>query len=141
MKRLVLAIVAILLGAAASASAQSFDTVTFRVYASGAPGAITTTPLPFPGSWACGLTKQTGTNVNPNRIVIDDPAAVPASSKDCQFVDNGTGPLLATQTVGNYEATVQAVNSAASLTGVEGPRSPFSRQGLPASLTGLRLYR
>jgi hypothetical protein len=142
MKTLVLTC-ALLVLPATSVFAQSLDTVTFRVYNVGAPGAIVTTQLSFPGAWACGLAKQTGVNINPNRIVIDDPAAVPAASKDCQWVDNGTGPLLATQIAGSYEGTVQPTNIVAGSTGPEGPRAPFSKQNAPAlpALTGLRLYR
>lgn len=129
-----------ILGMAGTAHAQSPTSYVLKIYLTGAGQPMSTTTLQASG-FTCGQPKLTvsGAQVNPTKIAFDDPAD---ATKDCVFVDNGTGPLAAlpfgTQ---SYNGTLAAVNSAG--TSADSAQSnPFSHPGVVAAApTGLRVSK
>lgn len=87
---------------------------------------------------SCGQPKQSGTNVNPTRVVWNDPRD-PAF--DC-VAFRTQGQLIGWPiTVGNYEATLIAVNSTDS--SPESARAPFALAvlGAPGVPENVRIIR
>jgi hypothetical protein len=122
--------------------AQPVTSYSFAVSNKGAASPFQTTPIAV-AAFLCGQTPKlppiTTAQANPSKIAFDDPAD---ATKDCVFVDNGSGPLLSLP-FGNqtYTATIAAVNAV----GV-GPASTvsndFTRPGVvAAALTGLRVTK
>ena len=119
-----------------AAFAQSVDSWHLQFYL---PGAT----QPFQGPMVIGNTdvtcsqpKQSGSIVNPNRVAWDDPAN---SQRDC-VASSAQGVLIAFPVaIGNYEATLRAVNSI----GISGEsnRAPFAVGVAPAPPTNLRVVR
>jgi hypothetical protein len=84
----------------------------------------------------CSQTKQGGSNVNPTRAVWDDPAN---SALDC-MASTSQGALIAWPiAIGNYEATLVAVNGAG--VSPESNRAPFVVGVLAAAPTNVRAVR
>lgn len=122
---------------ASMASAQQIDSYVLRSYAVGAP-APTSTFTFLATTVTCNLAQPSGvlSNVNPTRVVWNDPSI---AGRACVWTDPGTGPLFSLP-IGNYEATLTAVNSVGA-SAEQVARIPFSKQSVPAVVTGLRLYQ
>lgn len=118
------------------ASAQQIDSYVLRSYAVGAPTPTSTFTF-LSSAVTCNLPQPSGTlsNVNPTRVIWNDPNI---TGRACIWTDPGSGPLFALP-IGNYEATLTATNSVG--TSAETARVPFSKQSVPAVVTGLRLYQ
>lgn len=125
--RALFATLVILLSFAASALAQTPTSITLKVY----QGTTIKSTLPVPiAQWQCGQPKQSGSNVDPTRWVIDDPAD--RQNKDCIYVDSRFADLAA----GNYTGTTQAVYASGS--SAETAPVPFTKSPPPVP-TGLRI--
>lgn len=106
-----------------------------RYYNAGAQSAFQTQQLPL-GSYQCNQDPILSTIIsNPNRAVWDDPSA---SGRTCIYTGLDTGPLAAFP-VGNYEATLVAINSIG--TSPESNRAPFVIGQIPAVPTGVHIVR
>jgi hypothetical protein len=126
-----------LAGETTSAFAQTApDSYTLKTYAPGAALPMST----FTFQATAVVTNQAppvgASTINPTRVVWDDVIA----GRVTIWTDPGTGPLFSLA-LGNYESTLTAVNAAAGLSSAESARVPFSKQGVPATPTGLHLYR
>ncbi len=132
MKRLLLALVAVLLSAS-SLGAQGV-TATSVTITNQTTGISTTTALT---GVVCGQVKPTGTlsTVNPRRIIWDDSTNATLA---CIWTDPGTGVLVALPFgPASYIGTVTASNSAGS-SPPSLPSLPFTRPGSPPGApTGL----
>lgn len=109
------------------ASAQTATSYTLKIFNQGAAQPITTTALPATG-FVCGLAKAIvlATTHNPTTVNINDPAD---ATKDCQYVDPGTGPLLSLPFGTNtYVATLSATNPAGT-SADSGSSNPFDHAG------------
>jgi hypothetical protein len=109
------------------AQAQTATSYTLKIFNQGAAQPITTTALPATG-FTCGLAKAVvlATTHNPTTVNINDPAD---ATKDCQYVDPGTGPLLSLPFGTNtYVATLSATNPAGT-TADSGSSNPFDHAG------------
>lgn len=117
------------------AFAQNPDSYRLNYYNQGAPQPLQQSDV-FPASAAvCNLEAPANpVNINPTTAVWDDPAN---PGRVCAFTVGAGGALLSFP-VGNYEATLTAINSAGQ---AESARAPFSRMAAPPVRTGLRLYR
>ena len=73
--------------------------------------------------------------VNPNTAVWNDPAN---AGRVCVFALPTSGALASLPIPGSYEGTLTAINRVGVATSA---RAPFSREGVPAAPTGLRLIR
>lgn len=74
-----------------------------------------------------------GSNVNPTKVLWEDPSI---AGRDCVYTAPATSPLR-TLGVGEYEATLTAINDGGSATSA---RVPFSRRSLiPAVPTRVRV--
>lgn len=126
------------------AQAQAITQVVHTVYPQGSATPAQTATLNF-SSFTCGLkpkiARPTGTQVNPSKVIIDDPND---ATSDCSFTDSLTAngglfslPFGAVV----YESTTKFVNSVA--TGSESARSNlFTRPGAaPPAPTGTRIVR
>lgn len=136
MKRFGMAIGFILIATAVQAQPVTGYTVKFSNQ--GAPAPFMTTTLPT-ASWVCGQPKLVVAPpiVNASKLAVDDPADV---TKDCVYVDNGTGPLLALPfSVQVYVATIASVDVAGT-SADSAVSNPFSRPGTVAPVpTGFRV--
>lgn len=121
---------------AAPVGAQTIDTYTLRTYAVGASSPLQTFAF-VATSVVCNQTAPTSTStVNPNKAFWDDPAN---TGKVCIWTDTGSGPLFSAPVGGSYEASITASNAAGE--SPESGRAPFSRLGVPAGRTGLRVVK
>lgn len=125
---------------ASSADAQSLTTVyQLRVYAEGASSPVTTYDIPA-ADVQHGQPKVTApaTVYNPRQIRWDD--ELNPTGMDSVWTDSGTGPLLALplSTTIVYRARLVAIDPIGT-SPESAPSNPFTRRGLPAAPTGLRL--
>ena len=123
-----------------SADAQSLTTVyQLRVYAEGASSPVTTYDIPA-ADVQHGQPKVTpgATVYNPRQIRWDD--ELNPTGMDSVWTDSGTGPLLALplSTTIVYRARLVAIDPIGT-SPESAPSNPFTRRGLPAAPTGLRL--
>lgn len=130
----------VLLGTTFSAEAQSLTTVfQLRVYAEGATSPVTTYDIPV-ANVQCGQSKVAApaTVYNPRVVRWDD--ELNPTGMDCVWNDPGTGPLLGLplSTTIVYRARIVATDPIGT-SPESAPSNPFSRRGLPAAPTGLRL--
>lgn len=125
---------------ASSADAQSLTTVyQVRIYLDGGSSPVTTYDIPVQNV-RCGQPKvaAAATVYNPTVIRWDD--ELNPTGHDCTWTDTGTGPLFAlpVSLTNVYRARLVAIDPIGS-----SPESalsnPFTRRGLPAAPTGLRL--
>lgn len=107
--------------AATPVQAQTITQVRLSTYNQGAATSFQQTTIPMT-SLTCGLpsgTQAPGVIHNPNRFFVPDPAD---ATKECQYTDPGTGPLLSlpfgTQV---YYVTAAFINSVG-----PSPESPVS---------------
>ena len=131
---------AVLVLLASSASAQSLTTVfQLRIYAEGASSPVTTYDIPV-ADVQCGQPKVTpgATVYNPSRARWDD--ELNPTGMDCVWTDTGSGPLLGLplSTTIVYRARLVAIDPIGT-SPESAPSNPFTRRGLPAAPTGLRL--
>ena len=116
-------------------AAQQIDAYEIRYYNAGAAQPFQIYPLPT-GSYLCNQTPTTSTIVsNPIAAEWDDPAA---SGRACRYVEVPGGPLLSFP-IGNYEATLKAINLAGA--SPESNRSPFAIGALPGAPTNFKVVR
>lgn len=89
-------------------------------------------------SVVCNLAppSPTLTNVNPTRLVWDDPAH---DGRVCVINETTTGGLLLSFPIGDYEGTIQNMSDAG-LSG-ESNRAPFQKTPVPAPATTFRFVR
>lgn len=125
MKRLLLVV---LLCGPVALQAQSATSFELRIYQGGAAPISTVTITAF----QCGQAKLNGTNVNPTRIVWDDPAD---TSKDCI----ASPAILIGYPVGTYTGRLVAINEAG--TSAESNAAPFVFGGPPSPPSNFRFVR
>lgn len=118
---------------ATSAQAQSISQYELAIYLQGGVSPVTTATIPV-SAWTCGqpVVTVTGTQVNPSRIRMQDPAN---AALDCVYSDPGTGPLLALpfNPTAVYEGALRAVNAAGS-SGESARSNLFTRPGTVPSV-------
>lgn len=132
----------VFLGLASSASAQPTTGYQVKVLNQSTNAIVENLPI-TPAQVTCGQTPkvppQSGTVVNPRKLIFDDPAA--PTTADCIYTDPGPGGIFSSLPFGStvYVATVAATNSAG--TGPDSaPTGPFTHPGAPpAVLTGVRV--
>lgn len=136
MKRM-LYLVLVTLALSQPATAQTVDYWELSFYNQGAPSPFIG-PLRITQTDAsCSQPEQGGgSNVNPTRVVWDDPVD---STKDCVAFTT-QGQIIGFPTaIGNYEGTLRAINSIG--TSPESARAPFVRADAPGAPTNLRIVR
>jgi len=138
--KVLLALVALGLLVASSASAQSIDKWQLRIYNAGAALPLSSTDL-LVANVSCGLPAPlTGSTINPNKVGFDDAITV---GRFCRW-DDPLGPTSPLNSLpfgaASYDATLTAFSGP--LVGPESLKATFTHPGFtPAAPTGLRVVR
>jgi len=129
--------VAVIVAGALSISlqAQTIDSYELRYYNVGATQPFQVYPMSA-DTYLCNQTPIVSTiTANPTRVEWDDPTA---SGRVCIYTEVAGGPLLSLP-VGNYEATLVAINAFGR--SPESNRAPFVLGSLPGVPTTFKVVR
>lgn len=133
--RIVWVMAAVLLVAAGAQAQTVIDSYDLKYFNAGATSPVQTESFPSTDAVCDQEDPSPGSSVNPTQVIWDDPDV---AGRVCIRISS-PGSVLPSLPIGNYDATLSAVNVA----GASGDsnRAPFSVVGSPAAPSGLRLRK